>query len=212
MENIIYFLFGNEFGEKIIDSNAMYIAAACVGAVVILCVILALINAGRTSRLERTSKEMFPDKATARREFFGETEVQTEQRVKVVQPVQTAQRAKAVQPVQPVQTAQIAPDERREPDRYEKKHDVRRVNVPQSVPMKQVPKKEIKPQPVQQRQPMQPQPMQQRQPQPVQPKYVTPVDERPGMIPNPMKIPEVKKRPEPDYDIQVSDDDDYDLK
>lgn len=39
-----------------------------------------------------------------------------------------------------------------------------------------------------------------------------PVDEKPGMIKNPLKIPPVSKKSEPEYDIEVSDDDDYDIK
>ena len=39
-----------------------------------------------------------------------------------------------------------------------------------------------------------------------------PVDEKPGMIKNPLKIPPVNKKSELDYDIEVPDDDDYDIK
>ena len=39
-----------------------------------------------------------------------------------------------------------------------------------------------------------------------------PVDEKPGMIKNPLKIPPKKNKQEPDYDYEVADDDDYDIK
>ncbi len=39
-----------------------------------------------------------------------------------------------------------------------------------------------------------------------------PVDEKPGMIKNPLKIPPVKEKSELDYDYEVADDDDYDIK
>lgn len=39
-----------------------------------------------------------------------------------------------------------------------------------------------------------------------------PIDEKPGMIKNPLKIPPVNRKNEMDYDIEVSDDDDYDIK
>ena len=39
-----------------------------------------------------------------------------------------------------------------------------------------------------------------------------PVDEKPGMIKNPLKVPPVKERSVPDYDYEVSDEDDYDIK
>ncbi|MBR5376482.1 MAG: hypothetical protein IK139_04315 [Lachnospiraceae bacterium] len=39
-----------------------------------------------------------------------------------------------------------------------------------------------------------------------------PVDEKPGMIKNPLKLPPVKEKSELEYDIEVPDDDDYDIK
>ena len=39
-----------------------------------------------------------------------------------------------------------------------------------------------------------------------------PVDEKPGMIKNPLKVPPVKERSVPDYDYEVSEEDDYDIK
>ena len=39
-----------------------------------------------------------------------------------------------------------------------------------------------------------------------------PVDEKPGMIKNPLKIPPANKKSELEYDIEVADDDDYDIK
>ncbi|MCR5649809.1 MAG: hypothetical protein K6F86_01340 [Lachnospiraceae bacterium] len=39
-----------------------------------------------------------------------------------------------------------------------------------------------------------------------------PIDEKPGMIKNPLKIPPVNRKNEMDYDIEVSYDDDYDIK
>ena len=190
MRNTIYFLFGSEMGKYLIEGNYISIAAVCAAAVLLLCILLAAMSAGKNKRLAEISRLKRQKKHYERRVYINETDIQvkepsaeSKESRQAPEAVRKESRAAAADDfviLDESMPAGAAVEEKMEKTGSEKIH---------------VPAAEQKPDKIQSR-----------------PARVCPVDEKPGMIENPLKIPDVPVKSEMGYDISVSDDDDYDIK
>lgn len=232
MREAIYFLFGSDVGSYLIEGNYISIAAVCAAAVLLLCIMLASFSAGKNRRLAEISNQKRSERKYEKRVYIDEEAPKSARSaMKSVQGAQQKRSGRAVRmtdeelmaaaepmpelklaerpvikreakiagnvrPVvvvlsaMPQRPVEVEVDAEELPDRTaaaadegSRENETMR-NIFKKDDTKAVSVRETMP----------------------------PVDEKPGMIPNPMKIPDAPVKTEMDYDLSISDEDDYDIK
>ncbi len=221
MKQVVFFLFGEQYGNYLLETNIAYYMLAGLLAIIVVVLLILVILMLKGMKLEKAgaSDEDFPEEFQDERLPVG---IPQQPAPGPAQP-ETVPVRPAQQPGQrpPVQQQQSAPIEVSKLQQSPQRPPMQQQSAPiEASKLQQSPKRPPmaqQPAPIQastfQQMSQRPQQGQQSAPRPFMKEgFLPPVDDKPGMIPNPLPVPPQKIRRENDYDIEVPDNDDYDIK